>query len=228
MEYYFRGRADGIGNRIEQMIIINNSNLDDIIHYYWNNSGFRKYECLIEFDGINIVGKEMDNLVKYKLKKSDTNNKIRYKFLFELDNSPIYDAIIHVRAGDRIINNPDKVSDFQDSKILNYCKEKTIEFINNRSDINTYTIIGEDIKIEEELKKRIDKKYINLEYPNNIDKDWYDYYLLTIPNEYIIMCSKFSSYSVTASILGNKKIVSFFEENESNLIRYNADVIVYK
>ena len=46
----------------------------------------------------------------------------------------------------------------------------------------------------------------NLKY--DINKDWLDFYYLTKPEKYIIMCSQFSSYSLCASILGNKKIVA--------------------
>ena len=60
----FLGRPDGIGNRIEQLINIqeycieNNSQCN----YIWNNSNFRNYLPLISFDNIEIVNNNNDNI----------------------------------------------------------------------------------------------------------------------------------------------------------------------
>ena len=40
------------------------------------------------------------------------------------------------------------------------------------------------------------------------------------------MCSQFSSFSLTASILGNKKIAVFKNSLKSNLPRYKADICI--
>ena len=74
------------------------------------------------------------------------------------------------------------------------------------------------------MKNKIKKTYIDLSYDYNIPIDWLDYYYLTRATKNIIMCCKFSSYSITASILSNKKLLIFRESLNSNLPRYNADI----
>lgn len=50
----FSGRPDGIGNRIEQLILIQEYCVENNLrcYYIWNNSNFRKYLPLISFDNI--------------------------------------------------------------------------------------------------------------------------------------------------------------------------------
>lgn len=52
-----------------------------------------------------------------------------------------------------------------------------------------------------------------------------DYYSLTKSTKRIILYCKFSSYSITASLLSNLELVTFFDENETNLYRYNTNVV---
>lgn len=57
-------------------------------------------------------------------------------------------------------------------------------------------------------------------------QDWLDFYYLTKPEKYILMCSNFSSYSICASILGNKKLLVLKNSLKSNLSRYNANISI--
>ena len=223
----FLGRPDGIGNRIEQLINIqeycieNNSQCN----YIWNNSNFRNYLPLISFDNIEIVNNNNDNI-------NNSNNiifnrtkdfRIRYKFNFDIDFNIEYDTIIHVRATDRLNPNT-KHGDFSNINELNIFIDKMITYVNNSSEINTYTIISDDTRYIDNIKNRVNKKFITLSYDYNIPNEWLDYYYLTKPKKNIIMCCKFSSYSITAAVLANKPLLCFKQSQYSNLPRYKANV----
>ena len=67
-QFIFNGRPDGIGNRIEELIYIQEYCFDNNLScfYVWNNTiKFRSYNPLITFDNITIVNdkKNINNLV---------------------------------------------------------------------------------------------------------------------------------------------------------------------
>ena len=225
---YYNGRPDGIGNRIEQLINIQEYckkyNLNCI--YIWNNTfTHRTYEPLIKFDNITIKNKINENEKKYLAKKCmirTYGNIIDYQFTFNINNMINYDIIIHIRGTDRL--QPINHFDYSNINELIYFINKTIKFINSRNDINTYTVVSDDKRLLNYTINKIKKKYIQLPYTQNINKDWLDFYYLTKPNKYVLMCCKFSSFSITASILENKTLLVFPESLNSNLPRYKAKI----
>ena len=226
--FYFLGRPDGIGNRIEQLIYIQEycktNNMKCI--YIWNNTQLRKYSINITFENIEIRFSISCNEKKHILKnpfKRSFGFIVKYKFNFTINNNIKYDIIIHVRGTDRLTNN-NKHGDFSTIEMLDSYIKKTIDFINNDKSISTYTIVTDDNKYKKELKNKINKQYVDLLYNYDVDKDWLDFYYLTNPQKYIIMCSQFSSYSICASILGNKNIFVFKNSLKSNLPRYEANI----
>ena len=231
---YFSGRPDGIGNRIEQLINIQFYCIENNLqcNYIWNNSNFRNYLPLISFDNIEIMNTKNSNNIQISNNIQKLNNinfnrtkdfDIRYKFDFNIDCNIEYDTIIHVRATDRL--NPNmKHGDFSNGNELNIFIDKMITYVNNSSEINTYTIITDDNKYIDTIKNRISKQFVTLSYDYNIPNEWLDYYYLTKSNKNIIMCCKFSSYSITASILANKPLLCFKQSLDSNLPRYKAKI----
>ena len=224
----FLGRPDGIGNRNEQLINIqeycieNNSQCN----YIWNNSNFRNYLPLILFDNIEIVNTKNSNNIKNSsnIKFNRTKDfRIRYKFDFNINCNIKYDTIIHVRATDRLNSNI-KNDDYSNIAELNMFIDKMVNYVNNNTDINTYTIISDDNRYIDNIKNRIIKQFITLSYDYNIPNEWLDYYYLTKPKKNIIMCCKFSSYSATAAVLANKPLLCFKQSLESNLPRYKANI----
>ena len=228
--FYFLGRPDGIGNRIEQLIYIQEyceKNNKKCV-YIWNNRGFRKYNNNITFENIEIRNSITNEEQKYLAKKPFLRSldfRVKYKFNFTLDNSINYDIIIHIRGTDRLVETI-KNNDFSTREMLDSYINKTIDYVNNDKTISTYTIVSDNIKYINKVKSKINKKFIELEYNYDVSKDWLDYYYLTKPREYIIMCSQFSSFSVTASILANKKLLVFRNSLKSALPRYKANIFV--
>lgn len=228
-QFIFNGRPDGIGNRIEELINIQEyciaNNL--VCFYIWNNKlQLRSYIPLITFDNITIIQntKQLNNIVvkNNKIFKRTKGNIVKYAFNFDIDIKEEYDLIVHIRATDRLINNGNQ--DFSSVDELKYFIENSIKYINNNCNIKTYTIVSDDDYYKKYMINNVTKKYINLSYDNNIPKDWIDYYYLTKCKQSILMCCKFSSYSITAAILSDKKLLVFPESLNSNLPRYKANI----
>lgn len=235
-KFYFLGRPDGIGNRIEQLINIQEycvKNNTKCI-YIWNNKDSNRkdriYDINITFENIEIRNSISPEEKEYLL--NDINPFIRsyeyivkFNFNFKINNNINYDTIIHIRGTDRLCKNSN-LNDYSTISMLNSYINKTIDYVNNDKSILTYTVVSDDNKYIDNIKPKIKKQYIDLSYNYDIDKNWLDFYYLTKPNKYIIMCSQFSSYSIVASILGNKKILVFKNSLKSNLPRYKANISI--
>ena len=181
--------------------------------YLWNNKGFRKYDIFIKFDDIKILKNttnESSILQKAKMRKCPlVKNKepfVKFNFTFSIPHID-YDTIIHIRATDRIVQHVH--DEFSTKEELMTMINKTINYVNSEKSISTFTIVSDDISLKEYMKNKIHKKYVELSYNFDIHKDWLDFYYLTKPKNNVIMCSKFSSYSICASILGNKPLLLF-------------------
>lgn len=230
---YYLGRSDGLGNRLIQLIRLQEyceTNNQTCI-YIWTPSKNknRHYPVRISFDNIEIKTsaspeerqKSINNSVKLQ---HSFRYPIKYKLNFNVPNTPVYDAIIHVRGTDRLVRRINhKVTDFSTSQQLLTYISKTIQYINNDNSISTYTIVSDDKKYIQNIKDNVHKKYVELPYDSNIENSWLDFYYLTKPTKYVVMCSQFSSYSITASILGNKKLMVFKNSINSGLPNYNPD-----
>ena len=227
--FHFIGRPDGLGNRIEELINIQEfceTNNKKCV-YIWNNSQARKYDIFIHFDNIKIQKTFIEEEKKKFLKNCFLRSYeyiVKYQFNFntKINNNINYDAIIHIRATDRLVTNPHHNNYSTELHLVNLMN-KTIDYINNDDSIKTYTIVTDDIH-RKNIKSRINKKYVELLYDYDIHKDYLDFYYLINPSKYVLMCSQFSSYSITASILGNKPLLVFKTSLNSNLPRYKANI----
>ena len=239
--FLFYGRSDGIGNRIEQLIYLQEYCFEHGLFciYVWNNTSLRNYLPLITFSRIKIVQHIDPSMKDLPIKNGSVSFKrtkgfiVKYDFLFKpYTIVPEYDTIIHIRATDRLTNG---IGDFStEHELKNVFIRNTINYLNNNSDIQTYTIVCDDESYKENMKSQIKKTYVDLPYvPTSciigdisqpVPKEWLDYYYITQAKKRIIMCCKFSSYSITASILANKKLLVFPPSFFTNLPRYKADI----
>lgn len=229
--FIYHGRSDGIGNRIEELIYIQEYCIENRLWciYVWNNSGFRSYLPLITFSRIIIVRKIEPSMKDLEIMKNNVFQRtkgflVKYDFLFKPPSMVLeYDTIVHIRGTDRLT---DGIGDFSSYNQLNMFIRNTIHYLNSNSEIQTYTIVSDDEPYKETMKSEIKKKYVELCYDQHESsaKDWLDYYYLTKPKQSIIMCCKFSSFSITASILANKKLLVFSPSLGTNLPRYKANI----
>lgn len=226
--YKYNGRTDGIGNRIEQLITIQEYCIKNNCkcYYIWNNVFYCNHLPLIRFDNIEILTNKDERIMKYETCPCERTEgfNVKCEFLFDVKNRvEEYDIILHVRGTDRL-SNYIKHEDYSNQNELNDFIEKTIEYVNNNKEIATYTIVSDDEKYIKYIISKINKKYVELSYDCDVPKAWLDYYYLTKTKKYILMCCKFSSYSITASIISNKKLLVYSESLKSNLVRYKADI----
>ena len=232
-KFYFNGRPDGIGNRIEQLIHLSKyceENKIEII-YIWNKSTYRNYPIYIKFKYITIKTKleENDkNLPQYKINDLNISklkfNIHNYDFLFKIDVEE-YDTAIHIRGGDRIMKKVSTNSDFSTLNELEETIIKTSKYVNENDSIKKCIIICEEKKYITMLEKLIKKNIYKVPNSDRKYHDWQDFYYLTRATQNTIMCSKFSSFCVCASLLSNLNCITFFNDSESNLYRFNANTI---
>jgi len=61
----------------------------------------------------------------------------------------------------------------------------------------------------------INKSFVRLNYSYNVPKEWLDFFYLTQTKKNILMCCKYSTFSLSASKLSGKKIL-FFKESRND------------
>lgn len=230
-ELNFIGRSDGLGNRIEELINLEAFSIKNNIkiNYFWNNNtgrSDRRYKNLLDCKNIKITNKSIRKNLEFVREKDQqlilkAGKNIR--FINEPEIKEDYISI-HIRGGDKLISSITSKDD------KSYMSEKTL-----------YTIIDHYVKlIKEEEIKRIFVCTDEIKYKNYFlsklgdgfnfmnekyfdDEVYNDLFLLTRSKK-IFMCSKFSSFSIVASILGNIPLVSCYKQEETLLHRYNAIV----
>lgn len=115
--------------------------------------------------------------------------------------------------------------------VLNCNLSKCINHINERSDICNIIVCADDesrkkmftLKLRQDLNVLDSSIYEKSEIPD----EYIDFYILSHATE-IYMVPKFSSFATTSSLLGKSLLYSFFEENETSLYRYKANVVLLK
>ncbi len=75
------------------------------------------------------------------------------------------------------------------------------------------------------LIKNLNNNYKIIDpFSNIIDDPIYKDYFSLVYSKKIIMVPKFSSFSATASLLGNNILLSHYHENETSLYRYRCNI----
>jgi hypothetical protein len=234
---YYNGRYDGIGNRLEELLHLEHYCMSNDLtcSYYWDNSGNadRRYPIFFECEHIDI----QDN-IKYS---ENTITRITYfsnrdqmtsaikniRFIKPLEIQNCEYTGVHIRTGDRI-QYPVPHGDFMDAKLFRKIFNFAIKQINlERPEYLFICSDNEDYKNEmiSELNKTI--KVIDPLITKHQLQVYNDFHALSKANK-IYMCSKFSSFAITASMFNDIPLISFFEKDESNLMRYHANVNVLK
>ena len=232
---YINGRPDGIGNRLEELLrieyhcILNNLTCC----YYWDNSGNdnRRYPILFECINVTIQDKNKypANMINEIGWMNNRDQMIiaakNVKLIKPLDTDKYEYTGVHIRAGDRIRSKVDHF-DFMDINLFNRIFKFTIKQINLEKPKYLF-ICSDNEKYKNRMISKLDKdiSVVDPLITKSALQVYDDFYALSKSNK-IYMCSKFSSFAITASILNDIPVISFFDENDSNLKRYYADVIV--
>ena len=232
----FYGNPAGIGNRYEELArlskfaVLNNLHID----YFWNNSFDLKYKN--NFLAKNLEIKEIRNLKTWPSKNFESSRfwreyissqEIAYDEFVRLDiNHPKLEIEyigIHIRGTDRIYLGNDVPYGFQSQEELEKSIELTEKYLIEIKNTLPIAVFSEDT----ELKMRVEKKLNNydlLSFPQlkNINKDYQDLLYLS-KSKQIIMCSKFSTFALTAASIGRASIVHFFNNRNEELRLWNLN-----
>jgi len=241
----FYGRPDGLGNRIEELIQLSSFAVENKIQikYFWNNSKNFKYPCRVSVKNIHI--EEIQTLKNWPTKNFESSNEWRkyisqynyiykdqIKFDFTLPKISSEFIAIHVRGKDRIIS-PERASylkfdGFSDLSTLDFCAKKTVEYLDSINNSDPLLVLGDDEKFVKSLKKMLKKSEIlNIDYQNkDVENEYIDFYYL-INSKKIIMSSLFSSYAITAAILGSIPLVTFFDESQTTISNFSVKLEKY-
>jgi len=234
---YYNGRPHGLGNRIEEIIILEAyaQKYNYLIDYHWNNSleNWTWNDCIVRatFDInfkaqlVNIIQEKRDersNINIANISKTlnqddilEAGKKILPLFDIKFENN-IKPIGVHIRGTDRIGEGKHNMNEEQFNnifiKIINKINESNYKYIFVCSEYEYY---------KNEFIKRLNKN-IKVVVPtvNNIDikNDSVDLFSLSLCNK-IYLCSKFSSYSIIASIIGNIDLICNYDEIYENEIK---------
>lgn len=232
----FYGNPEGLGNRYEELVKLSSfaEKEDILINYYWNNSFRLKYKNL--FTAKNIIFKEIDNLKKWPTKNFEStrywreyissqpvtrNTNVR----LEIPNIDLkFEYIgIHIRGTDRILTGNNIPPGFQKLDDLERSIDLTNQYLLNNKNLLPISVFSEDPSLKQRVEKVLNNfEIISLPNIENIDPPYQDLLHLSKAKE-IIMCSKFSTYALSAASIGNGKIIHFFSNRNEELRFWNLD-----
>lgn len=226
----FNGRPDGIGNRIEELILLECNCIKNNIscNYYWKNIyKFRSYDILLNCKNIEIQNTKnhlTSNIIpeydKYNHNEMiNASKNITYIKQLYVNFSYIS---VHIRSTDKLNNrHKDEFSfDFFIEKINN-----TLAYLNKIDTPEKIYIASDDDRYKQFFINNLNKNYQIVDpLLNQINDPIYKDYFSLVYSKKIIMVPKFSSFAATASLLGNNILVSHCNENETSLYRYRCNV----
>lgn len=220
-----------MGNRIEEIIQLEIISIKEGVelNYIWNNQiKGRDYEILFSSQkvGLNKFAKQGMTIEKASFQPNysdqgevlDVAGPIRPSFEIYFENE-IKPVGVHIRGTDRI--GQDHPHFMKDETEFKSYLNKTIELLNMRNPPFVFVCADRDEyrnDVLQHLRKSI--KVVKPVCKPGVTAEYRDFFALTLCKE-IYMCSKFSSFSLTASLVGNIPLISFhYDEEVSN--RYKA------
>ena len=228
--FYFYGNPAGLGNRYEELARLSKFAVSKNIKikYYWNNSFKFRYSNY--FDAANIKIEQIDNLKVWPTKnfestrywreyissQSITNKEYVSLNINQIKYIPKYIGI-HVRGTDRILKGKNIPQGFQKPEDLEKSIEFTLKYLEDINNSLPIVVFSEDKSLKQKVEEILSNfEIISLPVIDNIEGAYQDLYHLSKAKE-IIMCSKFSTYALSAASLGNGKIIHFFNNRVDEL-----------
>ncbi|WP_029037669.1 O-fucosyltransferase family protein [Salinimicrobium xinjiangense] len=244
MNFNILGRPDGLGNRIEEIILASAfcSKEGQYANYIWNNKiKNRTYDIKLTSNHLKISEKSEQNVpyktlseIKVNLSQNEilkSGKEVKPNFDIHFKNG-IKPIGIHIRGTDRI-NNNNHPHFMKDKKEFFSFLSKALEVINNKSPKHIF-VTSDDSNTREVFIENLNKQIIiiNPVYDKDVSAEYVDFFALTLCEE-IIMCSKFSSFAITASLIGNIPLISFsfddsIEKRYKALFKYELNALYRK
>jgi hypothetical protein len=250
MEINYKGREDGLGNRLTEVAFLEyiaaKNNIK--INYIWTNSlnrFDRRYPILIQSKNVQISQdpKLEPNFEKYfkkgpyikEMNKEDwanCANLIKPNFSFVESNEEI--VSVHLRGGDRIIRfNKHFIKNYKTKKnshFLNtnleykYLQKKSIDYLNSTEPKNLF-ICSDSETVKNNYQRKIKFKHSSRQqiFETKVSDVYFDFFNLAFSTK-IVMVSKFSSFAIMASLVGKTKLMVYrgtpFEDRFSKYVEY--------
>jgi len=237
----FNGRPYGIGNKLEEIFILeaycirNRTNAQ----YFWNNKDPKfSYPVMIDCDHIliqehlelsgnpDIPGFYNPGFItrdEMKLAVKHVHFKINFPKICDLPY-----VGIHIRRGDRIPINWGGISveDYMTDELAESLFLKTIDLVNKESPSNLF-VCSDDMEYKNRFISSLNKS-INVIQIEHTDPALvvYQDFLALAGSTHIYMCSKYSSFSATASLINDIPLYTFFKPEESSLARNNVKFVL--
>ena len=235
----FYGRPDGLGNRYEELVLLSNFAVSNnvFIKYYWNNTGNWKYVCRIKAKNIEII--EVDSVEPWPTKNFESTRYWReyistrniyhnknVKLDFKLPEVEKKYISILTRGSDRVLKRTENIPPgFQSEQDLEKSIQLAKQYLVINEKVLPISIHSEDEKLKNYVSEILtDFEQISLPKFDNLEKAYQDL-LGLINSEEIILCSKFSSFALTAAMISNKKVIKFHQYTDPLLQRWKIDYI---
>ena len=237
----FYGRPDGLGNRYEELLLLSNYAVDNNLYfkYFWNNSGKWKYTNKFSAKNIEII--EVDHVKKWPTSNFESTKYWREyistndifhnnNVTLELSLPEIQNKYIGVlaRGSDRIVNNNELLPPgFQNSEDVERSIKLTKEYLISTKEQLPIVIFSEDKELKKYVSTELKQfKQITLPPITSVEQAYQDLINLLAAKE-IILCSKFSSFALTAGLISNKKVIKFYLYSHPLLNRWKNEYINY-
>ena len=235
----FYGRPDGLGNRYEELLLLSNYAVENNLYfkYFWNNTGKWKYTNKFSAKNIEIV--EVDYVRKWPTNNFEStkywrdyistndifhNNNVTLDLnLQETQNK--YIGVL-ARGSDRIVNNNELLPPgFQNFEDVKRSIKLTKEYLISKKEQLPIVIFSEDKELKKYVSTELKQfKQITLPQISSIEQAYQDLINLLAAKE-IILCSKFSSFALTAGLISNKKVIKFYSYSHPLLNRWKNEYI---
>ncbi len=236
-ELIFYGCPAGIGNRYEELARLSQfaKKNNIIINYFWNNSEKLKYKN--RFKAENLIIKEISILKKWPTKNFESSrywreyisttsitNEVKVALEYNGQKPKEKYIGIHIRGTDRVLKGNSIPQGFQNEEDVKFSIIQTEKYLKTKNNHLPIVIFSEDEKLKSRLLSELkDFNHISLPSIQNLEKEYQDIFYLS-KSEEIIMCSRFSTYSLAAATFGNKKIINFYDKKESDLKLWDINI----
>lgn len=236
----FVGRPDGLGNRIEEIVFLmaKHRRQGTEFEYLWNNMQSNRYDriypILIQAPGVKIT----------ELFNSRLSRKNNQRLKMDFSQQELFAAArlitphlhvptdllknttgVHIRRGDKIRPNPAD-NEMTHAQSL-HAQECALKFVNKNC--KKIFVCGDDKIAVERFKQNVNSDIEVLTLYTSSHPEFFDYFCLA-NCEQIVMASRISSYAITASVIGNCDLHTFFDPDvyPTHIGRYLAREINHR
>lgn len=223
-ELNYPGRPDGLGNRIEEIIQLEAlcSAEKLLVNYVWNNAVYdRSYDILCRASSVTIALQpklHIDMLrisdFQFKPRQGDIlASARRIEPLFDISFPSGANPVgVHIRGTDRIGQVHSHF--MKDTREFNRYLSTTISLLNAAKPGHVF-VCADNPAYRSAFVRHLDHSIMLVEPQCDpaVPQEYRDFFALALCTR-IYMCSRFSSFSITASLVGNAPVVSYVEDLE--------------